>query len=326
MNRRTILSFILAYVLLCLSACVPSGQKTSDVGVKNSVPPLTATSCPSVGDEPNGSEASGKTDSSFVNSEALLSVFEFNDAVFDRFIASPNIETLKNEGASTYSLTDSSLEQTLFIGTTRIEKELFESLVCSETLKELFESTGLKIDGNISKIALISSKPIPLTAWALANGSSYFLTATPRAEGGYDFASYRFEDFAAKFTAKNATLVVNGQEMDLNEMAKIYDNHADIPLIPVLEGLGAEIQWTNSEKTTAEIKYKNISLTLNIEESSLVLNGTGLNLLAVLPDATCYVSEQTGGLIIDDALLGRISAILGAKIFLDRANLIITVQ
>lgn len=108
-----------------------------------------------------------------------------------------------------------------------------------------------------------------------------------------------------KGTSKEGSLTING--VALNNPVKILagdKNHADgaeLPLIEVLECLGAEVIWHNN--FIADIIVKEKHYVFNMEEISLVEDGKTFNLLEAPPGGTSCYKVMDKELLLSDNIM-----------------------
>lgn len=106
------------------------------------------------------------------------------------------------------------------------------------------------------------------------------------------FSIHRKDEFV-----KTGIVSVNGEVIS-NLDVNISVNHAEIPLIRILEQCGFQILWQTED--VVELTYGTKKYEMNLQEKSLVECGNSTNLLLMLPGSTEYCCRQTDGdLIID---------------------------
>lgn len=118
-------------------------------------------------------------------------------------------------------------------------------------------------------------------------------------------------------------LVIDGIESDASFI--IYQTYAELPLVPILEGMGYTVNWIND--TEATITYNSKSFTLNLSTKSLIETGNTKNIIPQYGNDNYKCEVKGKGIIVDDVSLYDIMYSLGTpiKLSLDYDTLTVTI-
>lgn len=124
--------------------------------------------------------------------------------------------------------------------------------------------------------------------------------------GYFTFNEEQFNTLVSDYLKSNCTLVVNGK--DISDDAYVYlhseEQYAELPLVAILEELGASFEWKYSK--SANVSYNGKTYNLYIEENSLTELDENDNFIAFPPDATHPACHSIAG---EDYLVDSSSAL-----------------
>ncbi len=151
-----------------------------------------------------------------------------------------------------------------------------------------------EVNAKVKDAVLIDSFGSPMTIWIKTDDKDYYIVIERFTYGSYsyedDISKYELfthEEYTTFFSIKPASLLVNGELIGDEKPAKLYSYYADIPLVMVLESLGATVSWQDATNATIVFNDKTFKLNLSEQKSS------GQN-IAYLP--TLYETGSDDGL------------------------------
>jgi len=119
------------------------------------------------------------------------------------------------------------------------------------------------------------------------------------------------QDAGHNASYKNAVLLINGNAVN-SDYAKLYETHAEVPLVEVLQSVGCSVSWKNQHKATIAYGDKTFTLTLS-KKPSLLAPDVG-ELLLIAPGSEyfyCYSVKQD--VVVDTGTLRHIFNSFGIK-------------
>ena len=188
--------------------------------------------------------------------------------------------------------------------------------------------------GNIENVSMLEIQNMPVTIWLKTDNSNYFITVDERyddviGEDGskYVYRLYTYPDYCGKFGDKDGKLIVNGKDITDGNYVKVNYSGAYIPLRPVMENLGAVLEW-NAETNSVLIFCNGKKYVFDIDNHSLYEAGTSNNMLIPPPGGgeIGYCKITDGRTIMNDYTLRVFIRLMDAKINVDYDNLTVEIM
>jgi hypothetical protein len=234
-------------------------------------------------------------------------IYQMDRDTFIDFINAPDVEFLSKQENYTYN----SVGQRHNRGSAlfSIEQELFDFVLDEQTLCSALKENH--IEGEIKHIAVIDPVSFPMTIWAKVGENNIyfsideylynceFLEEEPEQ---LQFVFYTEQQFRQRYNPKQATLIVNGNEVACDNAPRLYDNDTIIPFITVLEKLGFKVTWQNETLANAEIKGE--QYIIDVKEMRFGRESVDYeNLLNLSSGGPCYIHPVEKDLMLDDNTL-----------------------
>ena len=110
-------------------------------------------------------------------------------------------------------------------------------------------------------------------------------------------------------------LIVNGQSLAAASHMIFTSDSAMVPLVEVLEVLGAEIQWVNNY--TANIIVKEKQYSLNTETGVLIKEENQANCFLPAPGSSVHYQVVDGVFLLDHITMRTVLMIMGSMVSVD---------
>lgn len=247
-----------------------------------------------------------------------LKIYKISRDVFDCFLNNQFHSILKENCESEHIYpADGEWYETSNIYRIPINDSLIQFFGDVEQLNAYLNDNG--VNGVIKNMAMFDAPKTPLTLWLCVNDVVCYITIneTPF-EPYYSYNLYSHNDYVEKFGQKAGSLYVNGVIVETQYAPKIYYNYADVPLLCVLDGLGANIKQYNGKYF---IKVNEESYVLNIDELTLYKRfKINKNLLTQVNGGRVFVYLVEDELMVDTATLHSILYNMGFEFELSINN------
>ena len=239
-----------------------------------------------------------------------MKIYQIDRDTFDEIATDPDTYILSKMKPETYQASDST-QNYYKQGIIPFEIEpVFLDLVT--------DKTGIYF--GVEKVVVLDAPRIPMTLWVTGEACNAFITVNEGFYGeGYIYKCYTQAAFNLKFVCLDASLWVDNQDVS-GITVKLYADYADVPLLRVLEALGAEIQIESN-------KYVNVSLngnvySLDIKKLEFFENGNTENLLYLVDGNSVFVYAKGQDVMVDTVTLKAIlqEMELSVTIYTDRTN------
>lgn len=199
-----------------------------------------------------------RTDSAEPEPEALIDrIYRLNREEFQAFVKDIGGETFPTEAVS-YAPDDEALEEPV-----RLRWEQFcREFTCTKAgFEALLSEKGVQQElKNVSLFMTYEELPM---AWMQTEERSFFLWGT-FATGDLTFVFSRDSDFVAFFAEKECKVLVNGEDIDSAVPGILHGFSAEVPMLAVLQKLGATVAWETSEKASVCLGGETYGLDLEL--------------------------------------------------------------
>lgn len=255
-----------------------------------------------------------------------IKIYKISRDNFISFVEKPSQNFFKNSDFSAFSFSKGeewyiTSENTRFL----IKKKLIDFLGTRNGVEKYLSQNN--VNGGIEDIAVFDAPKFPITVWIKTTAENVYITINEKPEDDmYVYRLYTHYEFCEKYLPKQSKLVVEGKEIATKTLPKIYNNYADIPLIAVVEALGAKVVRQDNDIT---IKFNGKTYLLNINEPTLYVSGNQTeNLLYKVDGGATFVYSVGNELMIDNTTLYSVLSDMGKKITIkfDKDNLIVDIK
>lgn len=109
----------------------------------------------------------------------------------------------------------------------------------------------------------------------------------------------------------DAELFVNGEETGIHVQISSSDTriYSMLPLIAVMQELGSDVEWMDSNQATVD--FRGVTFLLNLEEHTFFKEGTDSNLLIPAPGSTTFsCTVQESEIMLDDNTLHSVLTLM----------------
>ena len=185
-----------------------------------------------------------RTDSAEPEPEALIHrIYRLTREEFQSFVKDIDSGAFPTEAVS-YAPDDEALEEPVRLRWEQFYREFtctkagFESLLSEKGVRQELKEATL----------FMTYEELPM-AWMQTEDRSFFLWGT-FATGELTFVFSRDSDFSAFFAEKECKVLVNGEDIDSAVPGILHGFSADVPMLAVLQKLGATVAWDTSEKAS----------------------------------------------------------------------------
>jgi len=185
--------------------------------------------------------------------------------------------------------------------------------------------------GEIEYVAVLQVPAVPIVIWTQVGNQSFFITIEAVFEditnhtGALSYQFYTQSDFYELIRQGAGTLIVNGIYITGESHIVFHYGHVELPLVAVLEALGADVQWLEDEIIL--IAYADKEYKLDINRRSLVEVETDqLHSLLVTGGGVVRFEVLDGELIVTNWSIWAVLQALGAEIHIDRAQMVVTIS
>jgi len=290
-----------------------------------------------------------------------VKVYELGRDIYYQFIENPSYDILDRQGSKTgvsiYSLSTTSAglievetisyrpgsiyeygEGMLRIGSASglaVYGSLIDFAGNKTEIKKYLAQKG--VTASIESVCVISGLQITDTIWVKTDKGNYFITIDEKQEDyindpqktTYVYRFYTQTEYCQKFSPKNCTLIINGKDITSGNYEKLYYNYADLPMTAIMKALGAKVEWQN--KTTALITCGDKKYILNTTKCTLFDVGKPqdddlkYNIITVFPGGYRFYKVVGDEFVLDSSTMGRVVALMGAKINIDYEKAVITI-
>lgn len=237
-------------------------------------------------------EMSSKSDDKTANQVTIYKIYRDE---FELFLKSPSLDTIKSNDFKKYEY---SKYNEWHNGGSRflVTKPLMELMRDYSRLEALLAENG--INAKVDNAVIVDAPLVPKTILLETNkGSACFVIGESANDDEYTYEFCSMSDYAAKYSRTTATVIADGKKIESQCETVLYHNYADVPLMAVLKGLGAEVgEMSNG---IAELSIDNKSYLFNSNELSLEqIGGQRGNLLFIAGGYT-FVYSQGEEIMID---------------------------
>lgn len=215
---------------------------------------------------------------------------------FESFLYAPSIELITTGNNNYYSYPKD--------GQWHITSEIIRIPIGSDILNFAGNISSLQaylikngVTSELVNTLIIDAPRVPLTIWLETETGDYYITVTDlNKKTEYHF--YSADEYCKIYLGKQASLYVNRVEVTTDTAPIVYHNYADIPLVAVLNALGAKI--TNETDTLMKVFFEGVNYCLDTEKLTLYNErNTDNNLLYQVYGGTIFVYSIEGELMMD---------------------------
>lgn len=128
----------------------------------------------------------------------------------------------------------------------KILQELIDFVGSKEALTVFLSQKGLQVD--VQGAVLMDASYVPLTIFIKTAQTPVFITVNEDVERDkmpYEYKAYTYAQYREKYRPRKGKLVVNGKDITDQATVKLYHNTAHVSLLPVLEAVGATVEYNN---------------------------------------------------------------------------------
>ena len=182
------------------------------------------------------------------------------------------------------------------------------------------------ITDKIIGTAIVDSPSFPLTVWIETENTNYFITVElPDYTQEYEYTLYDHTAFLEKYRIKEGRLYLNSQEIHLKSPIKIFSKNADIPLLTVMQELGASVEWQNSH--IAIVTYNANAYFLDLESPLFCrLGDNNLNILYQIDGGASIIYAEGTELWLDWVTLKHVLNEIGVAVNIIIDNAIVSIE
>ena len=154
------------------------------------------------------------------------------------------------------------------------------------------------INAKVDNAVIVDAPRVPKTILLETNkGSACFVIGGSAKDDEYTYEFCSMSDYAAKYSRTTATVIADGKKIESQCETVLYHDYADVPLMAVLKGLGAEVgEMSNG---IAELSIDNKSYLFNSNELSLEQIGGQRGNLLFIEGGYTFVYSQGEEIMID---------------------------
>lgn len=233
-----------------------------------------------------------------------LTIYKISRDVFDCFL-NEQFHSILKENCTSEHIYPADGEWYTTNNTYRvpIKNTLIQFVGDNEQLNAYLKDNG--VNGVIKNMAMFDAPNTPLTLWLCVDEIVWYITIneTPL-EPYYNYKLYSRNGYVDKFGQKSGSLYVNDRIVETQYAPKIYYKYADVPLLCVLNNLGANIKQDNNKYI---IKIDEESYILNVGEHTLYKRfNNDKNLLRQVDGGCVFVYVVGDELMVDTATLHSI--------------------
>lgn len=246
-------------------------------------------------------------DDTIVNVDEPIPAFSGNIVIhqisrdaFYRFLEEPSYGRIKQGSFGSYTYPEDG-EWYVKWGASRFSVR--DELITFAGSKDQLETYLLQnhITDEAQGAILYEAPHVPLTVWVKTTQGHVFITINEDVVINEDSYVYKFYDQSAyyeKFKQREAKLIVKGTRVTAKTPTKLYYNYADLPMIAVLEAMGATVKPKND--TVYSISFKGKDYVLNLSKLSLAEAGSeNDNLLTRITGGPTFMYPVGNELMID---------------------------
>lgn len=205
-----------------------------------------------------------------MQTENHFSIYTLTQFKFQQFIQEPSMEMLIGDGVSKINYTqDSMLHCTTNSRCFPINAE-FATFVTNKEIMRAYIGRFMDVE-EIVDIAVIDVPNMPMAIWIKTTTDYVFMTISTNSDDEYSYNFYTKNDFLKKYAIRESILLVNGVEIKGENTPKTYGDSADIPMLAVLEALGATVEW--QDETSAVVTYQQEIYMIDIDAPTFYKRG-----------------------------------------------------
>ena len=260
------------------------------------------------------------------NSSKQIIVYQINRTQFQEFLSTPSADVLDSYGANRLCYPqDGEWLHIIDLRRVPIKQQLLDFCGDVHTLEKCLTDRG--ISAVIERALMIDTPHVPLTLWLDTTAGNYYITVHNLSDEKPTYAFYSESEYRDMYLCAEASLYVNRKEVITDTPAIVYHNYADIPLLAVLEAMGADLKY-ESDMLTA-ISFQGTNYYLDTEKYRLyVADSESHNLIASLQGGTSFVYSVGRELMMDDAMLRATLENMGidANITMDKEKAIVKIR
>lgn len=207
-----------------------------------------------------------------------------------------------------------------------VRSELIRKLGNESELSKLLKNAG--INGEIENYAIVSTPQTADFLWVELNDKSCYAEISFLGAGleeEYELCFYSENEFKDKVFGADGRAIVNGKDLGDKAYVNFFDNGVGFEVIPIMQELGAEIEWLDGN--TAKMVCMNKAYTYYTDELKLVEDGKSDNLLLVLMAGTsraAYIIDDK--IVVDEYAMQTFAQLMGAELRINKDTLTATVS
>ncbi|MDO4816041.1 MAG: hypothetical protein Q4A83_05485 [Bacillota bacterium] len=207
-----------------------------------------------------------------------------------------------------------------------VRTELIRKLGNESELSKLLKNAG--IDGEIKNYAIVSTPQTTDFLWVELNNKSCYAEISFLGAGleeEYELCFFSENEFKDKVFGADGRVIVNGTDLEDKAYVNFFDNGVGFEVIPIMQELGAEIEWLDDN--TAKMVCMNKSYTYYSDELKLVEDSKADNLLLVLMAGTSRAAYTIDDkIVVDEYAMQTFAQLMGAELRISKDTLTATVS
>lgn len=304
--KRVFICFLICIILFASGCNSVKDNSSSGIGISYGSD-ITANS--------TGSKTSDATESADYKQifSGEIRIYQISRDGFNLFLQNPSHNSLLDDSFSSFSYPESG-EWYITYNTARfpVQKQLIDFVGNSKEIQKYLNQNG--VSGEIENMAVFDAPNVPITLWVKTTAENIYITINQEPEDtGYVYRLYSQKNFNEKYACKDCKLLVKGNKVTSENPPKLYYNYADLPLIAVMEALGAQVN--RRSETSTEIVFNDKTYLLNTYERTFYEAGNKTdNLLNKVDGGSTFVYSVGNELMVDNTTLCSVLSDMGEKI------------
>lgn len=252
-----------------------------------------------------------------VSGDNSIEIIRMSRDVFLDFIVNPSSQDIKTMGEDT--------RKHVTVGDiyARGSQRFSVQPALAEFLKKENLNTYLKkreIRADVKEVFLLDAPRVPMLAWIEADNFRGFITIEDHWGGEghaahYTYQLYTQDEFHAEYSGVSAKITIKGAEVsDKVAQAVLYHNYADLPVLEVLELMGATV--AKKSENLADVYYNGKEYVFDAEKFSMCEKKSDRD--AVFPiSGISFVYKKDGILMVDSTVLSGLFQELGSPVWFE---------
>lgn len=312
--KKMIVLFGFVFILSCIVGCTSKINKDNLMGKEKSTGGVVIANSTS----PNSTNTPTSTPTPS-NATSIITgnikIYQITRDVFHLFLKNPTMDIFTDDDIECYECTKSEeWYETNNVTHFSIRQEFLDFVGSFTEVETYLLQNGF--NGNVENMLIFDAQSMPMTIWVQTDMGHVYITINEElGDKLYVYRFYQHADFYEKFKSKDAQLIVVGKEITPKNAVRLYHDNADIPLIAVLETLGASVKWEND--ATAIICYKEKTYYLDIKNYTFYEEGNDdNNLLYQVDGGPIFINAVDYELMMDISSLAGTLYAMGTDVII----------